>query len=302
MSVHHLFLVVCCAGLFVACSDTPDGYNRVEEGVFRRMHRFGDGKTTASEAFFLSLRVDLRIPGNDIFDYYLELEGELASSGWDENDLLRREIGGMVAGDSISWLVPYAQIKGSFIDDYAADEKVLPDTTRIALSVSVVHAMTEADYLSSNLYRRKMRKAEELRAIRRILDRSGIAGDMKSYAGGWYRILQEGQGDQPMAGDELTLGYAGYFLDSTQFDLAADSATWLYFPYGKPDQVVPGIEKMVGYMRKGERRELWLTSDHAFGERGSKGIVPPNTPVRFEVELIDILRSDSLSQMKKSLD
>ncbi len=295
-------IAVYCVVFFLGCSSSPEGFDEVEDDTYRKLHRFGDGKTTASAAYFLSLRVDMRKPGNDVFDYYLELEGELAASGWEKDELLRREIGGMVAGDSITWHTPYAALKNSYLDEYTADGKLLPDTTRLALTVSVVHAMTEAEYLSSTLYRRKMRKTEELQLIRRILERSGVANQMQSYAGGWFRILSEGTGEPPKAGDELTLGYSGYFLDSTRFDLAADSSTWLYFPYGKPDQVIPGIEKMVGYMLEGERRELWMTSDHAFGEQGSKGIVPPNTPVRFEIQLVDILDSENAPADEESHD
>lgn len=286
------------AGMLLACTTSPEGYDEVMPEVYRKLHRFGDGQVKLGDAYYADVIIEMRKPGSDIFDYSLRSELDLDAQGWQHNALQRHQLTQLVEGDSVTWLCQYASLKGSFLDEYANDGKKLPDTASIALTVSALAVMSETDYLNSDRYRRKMQKAEELKLIRRLLEKSGIAQEMQSYGAGWQRILQEGKGRRPMAGDELTLGYEGFFLDSTRFDAALDSATYLYFPYGKPDQVIRGIELVVGHMREGEQRELWLTSDNAFGERGSPGIVPPNTPVRFRVELVEILSADSVAKLK----
>lgn len=286
------------AGILLACNSSPEGYDEVAPEVYKKLHRFGDGDLTLADAYYADVLIEMRKPGSTVFDYLLRSELDLEAPGWQQNALQRTQLGRMVEGDSITWLCTYAAFKGSFLDEYANDGKKLPDTVSIALTVSALSVMSETEYLNSDRYRRKMQKAEELRLIRRILEKSGIAPEMQSYGAGWQRVIAEGAGRTPQAGDELTLGYEGFFLDSTRFDVALDSANYLYFPYGKPDQVIRGIELVVGHMRQGEERELWLTSDNAFGEKGSPGIVPPNTPVRFRVKLVEILSADSLARLK----
>ena len=39
-------------------------------------------------------------------------------------------------------------------------------------------------------------------------------------------------------------------------------------------------------MKKGEICECWIDSSYTYGQRGAGGIIPPNTPLKFKIELI----------------
>ena len=41
-------------------------------------------------------------------------------------------------------------------------------------------------------------------------------------------------------------------------------------------------------MSLGEKAELHITSDYGYGERGAGDVIPPNSDLVFEVELLEI--------------
>ena len=54
-------------------------------------------------------------------------------------------------------------------------------------------------------------------------------------------------------------------------------------------QVIPGLDEGILQMSCGMRARITIPSELAYGERGFPGLVPPNTSVDFDVELIEIV-------------
>jgi len=105
----------------------------------------------------------------------------------------------------------------------------------------------------------------------------------------YYIVQQVGSGEVVSAGDTISIHYEGYFLNGKFFDSTRQRDEPLQFVYGQQWQVIPGIEKALGYMRKGEKGLVIIPSEMAFGADGSVySIVPPFTSVVFEIELINI--------------
>jgi FKBP-type peptidyl-prolyl cis-trans isomerase len=92
-----------------------------------------------------------------------------------------------------------------------------------------------------------------------------------------------GTGATVVVGDTVTVRYVGTFLDGRVFDPGTAPIT---FRVGAA-QVIPGFEQGMVGMRIGGRRRLTIPSSLAYGAAGS-GPIPPNTPIRFEVELVSI--------------
>jgi FKBP-type peptidyl-prolyl cis-trans isomerase len=83
--------------------------------------------------------------------------------------------------------------------------------------------------------------------------------------------------------------YEGYFLNGKFFDSTHRRNEPLQFVYGHQWQVIGGMEKAIGKMHQGDKALVIIPSELAFGADGSVGgIVPPFTPVVFEIELINV--------------
>ena len=52
-------------------------------------------------------------------------------------------------------------------------------------------------------------------------------------------------------------------------------------------QVIPGWDQGIAMLTKGSKAVLLIPSPLAYGARGAGADIPPNTVLRFEVELLD---------------
>jgi hypothetical protein len=103
----------------------------------------------------------------------------------------------------------------------------------------------------------------------------------------------EGTGDaEAVDGDTITVHYVGYLADGTVFDQSWGSETGPFaFILGQQD-VIDGWDQGLAGVKIGERRHLLIGSDLAYGETGSGGAIPPNTPLAFDVDVVDINHPD----------
>lgn len=88
------------------------------------------------------------------------------------------------------------------------------------------------------------------------------------------------------AGDTILIHYIGGFLDGKVFDSSYQTNQPFEMTVGA-GQVIPGFEQGVVGMKVGGKRRLLIPASLAYGERGA-GPIPPNTPLIFEVELLEI--------------
>ena len=101
-----------------------------------------------------------------------------------------------------------------------------------------------------------------------------------------YKILKEGKGDKVGTGKQVTCKYKGYFVNGRVFD-STDMHDPIKFEPGA-GQMIPGFDMMVQDMKLNEKRTVLLPPDLAYGERGAGRVIPPNTPIMFDIEVIEI--------------
>lgn len=105
------------------------------------------------------------------------------------------------------------------------------------------------------------------------------------------RILRQGRGETANAGDIAIVHYTGWLFDDnapdkkgTKFDSSVDRGQAFQFPLGA-GRVIKGWDMGVAGMKEGEKRELTIAPEMAYGERGAGGLIPPGSTLIFDVEL-----------------
>lgn len=88
-------------------------------------------------------------------------------------------------------------------------------------------------------------------------------------------------------GDILLVHYEGKLQDGTIFDSSYERGTPFQFQLGVGD-VIAGWDQGVAGMREGEKKELVIPPELAYGEQGIPGVIPPNATLTFQVELLEI--------------
>lgn len=99
-------------------------------------------------------------------------------------------------------------------------------------------------------------------------------------------ILKAGTGQEATNGSKVTVHYTGWLVNGTKFDSSLDRNNPLEFTLGA-QQVIQGWEKGVLGMKVGEIRRLEIPTEMAYGSQ-DLGIIPPNSDLIFEVELLKV--------------
>jgi FKBP-type peptidyl-prolyl cis-trans isomerase len=117
-------------------------------------------------------------------------------------------------------------------------------------------------------------------------------GVMATKSGLQYKILKEGNGASPRASDVVRTHYHGTFMNGDVFDSSVERGEPAEFPV---NGVIPGWTEALQQMKVGSKWQLFVPSALAYGEKGY-GDIPPNTALIFEVELLDIVKSQPRSK------
>ncbi len=102
-----------------------------------------------------------------------------------------------------------------------------------------------------------------------------------------YQVVTEGTGEKPTAEDKVKVHYTGTLLDGTVFDSSVERGEPAEFGVG---QVIKGWTEVLQLMPAGSKYIVWIPSELAYGERGVGGDIKPNSTLKFEIELLEIVK------------
>ena len=97
-----------------------------------------------------------------------------------------------------------------------------------------------------------------------------------------------GVGQAAQSGDAISVHYTGWLASGKKFDSSRDRGTPFSFRLGAGQVIQGGDRGLIG-MQVGGVRRLTIPPDQGYGNREvGGGLIPPNSTLIFEVELLSI--------------
>ena len=104
-------------------------------------------------------------------------------------------------------------------------------------------------------------------------------------SGIYYVMEQEGDGaGHPTASSSIKAHYHGTLMDGTVFDSSVERGSPLDF---RLNGVIKGWQEAIPLLSKGGKGKFIIPSGLAYGTRGAGAKIGPNTPLIFDIELVD---------------
>ncbi len=99
--------------------------------------------------------------------------------------------------------------------------------------------------------------------------------------------IKIGTGAEAKSGKTVKVHYTGWLKNGTKFDSSVDRNTPFEFPLGA-GRVIKGWDKGVEGMKIGGKRKLTISPELGYGAQGAGGVIPPNSVLIFDVELLGV--------------
>lgn len=272
--------------LLTACTGSPgNAYTEAPEGYAYRLLAIGDDKHDSSEAGALLAEMVLRTAKDSLFfnsryqaphGFYIRLRGSPVASG-------KHYLASLTAGDSLSLMVGKTCFFREYFDTLVPYFLAQDSVVRLDLKIL---RMLPTDTMG--MQATDGQEDRELHELRQIDDYLKLHyPNVKADGYGLY-ILEHAKttGERVSQGKRIRIEYSGFYLNGSPLD---NGRQQLEFAFGTPDQLVKGLNIVIGNLKKGETTKIIVPSRLAFGETGStNGSIPPYTPLLYNLRLIDI--------------
>jgi len=270
---------------FTSCKHK--GFKKADAGYYYKFYVQNEDSLPVQDGDLVLIMHTLRTADSVIMsDYPMQL---LIREPLFEGDLYEA-LCTMHKGDSATFIMNM----DSFAHYYFQQDDFMPEAKEreIYLDIKIEELMPAAEF-------EKMR-AEQEAAYKAQMEEFRLAGDslfndyllknkikaQPTESGLIYIKKKAGNGAQAENGKQVSVHYTGKFLDGEVFD-TSEGKEPMSIVLGR-GSVIPGFEEGIALMREGEKATLILPAAIAYGERGAGNVIPPYTPIMFDVELVKV--------------
>lgn len=276
-----LFIIVTV--VFISCkrSEYP-GYTEADSGLIYKIHVDSKG-VKAKAGDYISVEMTyLTNEDSLLFDakgqsFPLHIETPVFPG--DINEALTL----LGIGDSAtfviradSFLIKNAKLTTlpSFVDE---DSKVI-------FHVKLHNIQTLEELQMEEELKKKMVQEKEKKDIEQYILTNNIS-QSPTESGMYYLPTKVGDGAKAKEGQKVKVHYTGRFLNGVKFDSSYDRNKPIEFVLGR-GYVISGLDEGISMMRVGGLATFIIPSYLGYG--AGRDNIPPNTPLLFEVKLIDV--------------
>jgi len=159
------------------------------------------------------------------------------------------------------------------------------------LQMSTAEIQTALQKMQTTLAARKMENDKQVAQKNSQSGKKFLAANKKkkgvitTKSGLQYKVIKSGTGATPKSSDTVTTHYRGTLIDGTEFDSSYNRGKPASFPVGG---VIKGWTEALQLMKVGDKWELYIPAELAYGANGPSPKIGPNSTLIFEIELIKI--------------
>lgn len=187
-------------------------------------------------------------------------------------DVLRRELA-----------VDYEILVKGFLD---AVNKRQPPMSKSEMESVMVAFEKQVNAIADQKWKNLARKNMEIGTS--FLAKNKLAkGVIQSESGLQYKTITKSTGEKPKLGSSIKIHVIGKHCDQTEFENTYKAKQPIVVTVGT---TIRGLDEAVQRMQAGEKWEIYIPSNLAFGQRGSPPAVGPNETLIYEVELLEVIK------------
>lgn len=275
-----LILVGAMGLCFVACNEK--GGSNAEGGPLADSVSMNIGELMGAN-FKQQLAMDSTIKMEEVIKgVQAALKADTANHGYMAGMQIGNQIMGMFQGLKQQYGVQIneskfmAEFKKALMADSAMSQEAMMQKN-MAIESLLKRATAEAKEKDPKAIENK--KAGQAYAEKKAKE----AGYQKTPSGLVYKVLNEGSGANFTDKDVVMVKYTGKHIDGKEFDSSKDEAV----PF-QLNQVVPGFAEMIKLMKPGQKVEVIIPSDLAYGPEGREPTIGSNETLVFEMETVGV--------------
>jgi FKBP-type peptidyl-prolyl cis-trans isomerase len=160
--------------------------------------------------------------------------------------------------------------------------KILWLITILALATAVVWAQ------SGTTTKKPAAKKPAARPAAAVSKPTPVTGNPKRTVTGLeYWDIKVGDGAVADRGKIVLVQYTGWLTSGKKFDSSVGTGKPFRFHLGN-GEVIKGWDEGVNGMKVGGKRQLRIPPDLAYGQQGYPGVIPPESTLIFDVELVGV--------------
>ena len=163
---------------------------------------------------------------------------------------------------------------------------IMGDSAAMKMTPQEAQAFMQNYFMQASTRDAEKNKEEGEKFLAENKTKSGV---ITTESGLQYQVVTEGKGAKPTAEDRVKVHYTGTLLNGTKFDSSVDRGEPAEFGVG---QVIKGWTEVLQLMPVGSKYIVWIPSELGYGERGAGADIKPNSTLKFEIELLEIVKDE----------
>ena len=286
-----LLLLVLCISFACKRNEQFNGYTRDTNGYYYKLISIGDGNESPLNDNVVVVEAVMKTQSDSVF---WDTKHDAANGlfiNLNSNPIFgscNSHFTKMAEGDSASFLIKPSVLFRDYFDTIIPDFCKHDSLIRLDVKLTQIISKAEFEALKKNAEGTDNEEDTELLELQ-LID-CYLMQDykfVKADENGIYTLDKTNTNLEKVSGGKrVKVAYKGSFLDGKPVDKVEQI---IEFIYGTPDQLIKGLNIVIGSLKKGETTKIIVPSRLAFGESGSSnGSIPPYTPLVYNIKIIDI--------------